>query len=643
MLDSPLQKLVAQHWRSALLASASVMLSACVANDNSSSSAVETSSEVAVSSSSEAVVSSSSVAPSSSSAESSSSQVVVVSSSSVAVSSSSVVASSSAEACEEPNSGQFENGKAAYEGGSCLTCHGDVTPNGATQGGARDPIDVANAPYGRANSPSLAGYIDSAMSAYLPEFCEGNEAGCADDIEYYLKVATGLIAVVQVCETPSSEAESSSSAAPVGMSLLSSPGTFANGQGDFAPYINDDSYASATFNGEADFTINTTTTEAWHVQLTHPLSVTAGEQYTVCYDAKAQSNRTITVEVDNGPSEYASLSGGVVTASLTSAYQSFDHTFFADASDTTARLVINMGLDDANVQLDNIAVYQGDSCGGVSEGSSSTAVSSSSAPVVSSSSQGSTSSASNPGGGTLIINDDFEGQPNNTAPSGWKTFLQYQIDPQGNSAGSSTFALIDSSKAHSGSNSVRIKTGGSTIQPSFIFQDLPSGQDAFYSRFWMNIPTALGGGVKGGDGNHVHFMAYSTEMSGSNKQELRFGTLQDAILGAFLPKGIDAGTENIVPTATIPANQWVCLEFAVVKNSMFDQVYAWVDGQIILEALSASDWARDPGPFFSAASADSKIDNHVSFGWRSFGDNKGVENVWFDDIAVSTEGRIGCN
>ncbi len=306
-----------------------------------------------------------------------------------------------------------------------------------------------------------------------------------------------------------------------------------------------------------------------------------------------------------------------------------------DNGNPPAEIIKEMSVSIKKIEI----VYKGNGTASSStQASSSIQASSSSIANVSSS-----SSSVSTGNGNLIINDNFEGQANNAIPAGWKTFLQYQINPQGVSATSSTFALIDSSKAHSGSNSVRVKTGGSTIQPSFIFRDLPAGKNAFYSRFWMNIPVQLGGGIKGADGNHAHFMSYSTEMSGSNKQELRFGTIQNAILGAFLPQGIDAGTENIVPKTTIPANKWVCLEFAMVKNSTFDQVYAWVDGQPILEAVSPSNWARNPGQFFSATTNASKIDNHISFGWRSFGDNKGVENIWFDDIAVSTEGRIGCN
>ena len=372
------------------------MLSACVANDNGSSSAAVSSSEVAVSSSSVVTVPSSSVAPSSSSVESSSSEVVVVSSASVA-------ASSSAEACEELDNTQFINGEKAYADGSCSGCHGGVTPNGKTEGAAKDPIDVAGAPYGRTNSPSLAGYIESAMSAYLPASCNGNEAACAADIEHYLLVATNVIAVAQpFCESSSSEtvassaaAVSSSSAAPVGMSLLSSPGIFANGGEDFT------AIPSAIFNGEASFSIlSADTAEPWAVQMTHLLSVTAGEQYAICFDAKTTPNtgmRSLTVGFDNNAAGgYMNISGGPIDETLTAQYQSFSLVVTADETASDARLYFNMAAEAGDIQLDNIAVYQGDSCGGVVEGSSSSSavIASSSVPAVSSSSAMAVSSSS---------------------------------------------------------------------------------------------------------------------------------------------------------------------------------------------------------------------------------------------------------
>ena len=413
MIDSSIKHAVMQQWRTALLLSASVTLTACVAGPSGSSSSevAESSSSVAVSSavsSSVAPASSSSVAPSSSSVAPSSSSVAPASSSSVAMS------SSSADVCiDEPDTVQFDAGKIAFEAGSCVGCHGEPSNNGMTTGADQGPIDATKASY---DGKTMAAYIASDMAFFLSAECKTNAVQCGEDIAHYLKVATGVEPTPTIaCEEPSSSAasssstpvvSSSSSAAPAGPSLLTSSGTFTSGAENFSPYINDASYATASFSQEANFTINTLTSMAWHVQMTHPISVTAGEQYTICLDAKAASNRTIEVEVDNGPSDYAGISGGPVQFSLTTSYQSFESTFFADATDTTARLVINMGLDDADVQLDNIAVYAGDSCGGGSPTQSSSsqassqpvASSSSSVAVSSSSSAGQSSSAPAPSG-----------------------------------------------------------------------------------------------------------------------------------------------------------------------------------------------------------------------------------------------------
>lgn len=291
--------------------------------------------------------------------------------------------------------------------GSCTGCHGAPVENsGKTAGGARGAIDATKTSFG---GTTMAQFIVNRMAGYLPDSCEDTQQQCAEDIEHYLKIATGAEPEpVASCEEPSSSvassapiASSSSSAAPAGPSLLTSSGTFANGIEDFTTYFDNANYATASFAQEANVTINTTTSMAWHVQLVHPLSVVAGEQYTICMDAKAASNRSISVEIDNGPTQYQGISGGPAQFSLTTSYQSFESTFFADATDTTARLVINMGLDDANVQLDNIAVYAGDSCTGgnpTQSSSSQVTVSSSSATTMSSSSAGQSSSAPAPSG-----------------------------------------------------------------------------------------------------------------------------------------------------------------------------------------------------------------------------------------------------
>ncbi|BCE01972.1 PKD domain-containing protein [Marinicellulosiphila megalodicopiae] len=237
------------------------------------------------------------------------------------------------------------------------------------------------------------------------------------------------------------------------------------------------------------------------------------------------------------------------------------------------------------------------------------------------------------------IFDNFENQEHNAIPAGWKTWVEYGVNSSLNNPGNSSFVLIDTTKAYSGTNSVRVKTSNSVIKPTFLVQDLPTDQDAFYSRAWMYLPAELGGGEYGASGNHVHFMAYSTALDGSNQEELRFGAAKDKVLSAFLPNSIDDSTTKIVPTTIIPANEWVCVEFAMIKDPVFDQAIAWVNGVQTFAAISPTDWEKTPAQYFSD---HPELGNYITFGWRAFGDTKGVEDVWFDDIAVSDE-YIGCN
>lgn len=207
MLKLSLNQLVQNHWRAVLLGTASVTLSACVATDTGSSSSTVSSSSVAVQPSSSSQAVSSSVEASSSVAPSSSSVAPISSSSSIAPSSSSV-ASSSAESCEEPDTSQFDRGMTVY-GTDCAACHGQPVA-GKTTGGLLAEIVVDSPPYGKTNDNSLAGYIISNMSNHLNS-CTNSDSECAADIEHYLMIATGQLAIAQAECSSSSEVSSSSS------------------------------------------------------------------------------------------------------------------------------------------------------------------------------------------------------------------------------------------------------------------------------------------------------------------------------------------------------------------------------------------------------------------------------------------------
>ena len=120
--------------------------------------------------------------------------------------------------------------------------------------------------------------------------------------------------------------------------------------------------AQVGYRNEARFDITTASADAWKVQLQHEVSLVAGEQYTLCYSAKADQNRSINVNIDLGRAPYTSLTGGGKDEFLTTSYQHYVFTFAATASESKGRLTFNLGESAIDVQLDNIGIYAGSQC-----------------------------------------------------------------------------------------------------------------------------------------------------------------------------------------------------------------------------------------------------------------------------------------
>lgn len=166
----------------------------------------------------------------------------------------------------------------------------------------------------------------------------------------------------------SSSTQSSSSTPSNGIpSILSSGGTFDSGPENFGEFVNPGTSATFSYNGQANINITSIAAapEVWHVQFQHLVSINAGQQYTICYKAKADTNRPMNVNIDTGDApDYASLiPTGPETVNLSSGFQNFDHTFTANTTDITSRLLFNVGDSTVNVQLDDIGIFEGSQCG----------------------------------------------------------------------------------------------------------------------------------------------------------------------------------------------------------------------------------------------------------------------------------------
>ncbi|MCZ6643996.1 MAG: hypothetical protein O7F71_20670, partial [Gammaproteobacteria bacterium] len=116
-------------------------------------------------------------------------------------------------------------------------------------------------------------------------------------------------------------------------------------------------------NGVLEFDIDAASSQPWRVQLSHRVWLVAGQQYTFCYDAKADAQRLITAYLDSGANLYTNIINGQRESSLAAEFQTFKHTFTIADTDTSGRIAFDMAQSNINVQFDNVGLYEGSVCG----------------------------------------------------------------------------------------------------------------------------------------------------------------------------------------------------------------------------------------------------------------------------------------
>jgi polyisoprenoid-binding protein YceI len=255
--------------------------------------------------------------------------------------------------------------------------------------------------------------------------------------------------------------------------------------------------------------------------------------------------------------------------------------------------------------------------------SSKASVAASSAPASSKASIAASSSSAV--GVGVLFQDGFEGGAVNTQPAGWSNLLAYNLNGS-NVVTGSTYALIDSSKSYTGSNSIHFK--GSMTQ---ILRSLPTGLTRLHIRAYVNMAKQLGSEPAD---NHEHIMGVKATQDANN--EIRVGQIK-GVLGTN-----EVPSDNIAPKMDqwgkgpiISANAWHCVETAMYADTTYDELRMWVDGALVHSITSGADWNNGA---LAANWMDGKF-NYVEFGFQSFSGN--TTDVWMDDIVVSTQ-PIGC-
>ena len=116
-------------------------------------------------------------------------------------------------------------------------------------------------------------------------------------------------------------------------------------------------------NGAVRVAVREPSDDPWRAQLSHAVMVVGGQEYTLCYRARAQAARFITAYMDTNMHSWRNISGGQFRADLTRSYRRFAHTFTVAETDLMARVAFDFAQSDIDVTIDDIGVYEGSGCG----------------------------------------------------------------------------------------------------------------------------------------------------------------------------------------------------------------------------------------------------------------------------------------
>jgi len=228
---------------------------------------------------------------------------------------------------------------------------------------------------------------------------------------------------------------------------------------------------------------------------------------------------------------------------------------------------------------------------------------------------------------TGFLIEDFETATDGQAPAGWDTFIAWNKNGQNPSGGAQ--ALVESTRAHSGTKSVHF-IGGSN--PAQLTRPLPNGTNKLYVRAWFYMTRQLG---MNPGANHETLIGIRKLTGGAN-DEVRFGEIKGVIGTNEVP------TDNISPKMdvwgmgpVVSANAWHCIEVAFLGDGAQHTLHAWADGTLVHEVTAGDQWQNGAMP---ANWLDGKF-VEVVLGWHSF--SSANNDVWMDDLILSTS-PIGC-
>lgn len=247
-----------------------------------------------------------------------------------------------------------------------------------------------------------------------------------------------------------------------------------------------------------------------------------------------------------------------------------------------------------------------------------------------------------PGGGAgcggLALCDDFDDDTPGTAPASWAVVMGCDPNTQDTAAeGGELIVGVDSTEHHSGTNSVRIVGGDSCgyyVVNTSAFARLASSTQ-LYARFWVMFSD---GPTQG----HNGFLSMAT--TGGDHFRLGF---QDSVVAwnaqtsdATLPDMDPQGTSLSVGTGMATWTSWNCMEFHIDEST--GAIDFWFNGSAQTVAGLTDDGGDTQGvnDQWARGAPSPPVPTNLGLGWLGLNNQ---ETVWFDDVALASTGRIGCN
>jgi hypothetical protein len=249
---------------------------------------------------------------------------------------------------------------------------------------------------------------------------------------------------------------------------------------------------------------------------------------------------------------------------------------------------------------------------------------------------GSPDAARDAGGcSSLPLCDDFDEDTPGALPASWTVVMGCNPNTQDTAVeGGGLLVGVDPSEHHSGNNSVRV-VGGDSCGYYFVTTS-PFTQlgPQVYARFWVMFSS-------GPTQNHNGYLSMAT----SGGDHFRLGFQDDVVAwnaqtsDSTLPDMDPQGTSLSVGTSSATWTSWNCMEFHIDETSGF--VEYWLNGSPgVVPGLSYDGGVvQGVDDQWSRGAPSPPVPINLGLGWLGLNDQ---ETVWFDDVALSADSRIGC-